>query len=177
MGSFDRFVSFGLFRLRACQVFAKAVKQNDLHDLLLFEWVATAASPPCPAARSPGPFVYDPHPAIIAGHMVDSLAEFGLQRMAADIACLTGVQIEHGALAAFEVLDCLRLDKRLVESCLKQHHCGQLEVKKRGVDHRLIEKFAATKYNGSESLVLILTRHQEQYVALVCRRAHSRRAN
>ncbi|MGI9518064.1 MAG: THUMP-like domain-containing protein, partial [Pirellulaceae bacterium] len=93
-----------------------------------------------------------------------------LERLAPDIAYLTGSRINHPALTSFEVVDRVRIDKQEVDSSLRQHDCGQLEIKKRGVDHRLIEKFSAAKYGGSQPLVLILTRIRDQHIALVCRR-------
>ncbi|MGI9516856.1 MAG: hypothetical protein ACR2NP_07430, partial [Pirellulaceae bacterium] len=88
----------------------------DRDGSTLFEWVATSFGNR-DLATEIGPFVYEPHPTIIAGRMVGNLGvELDLERLAPDIAYLTGARILHRALTAFEVLDRVRIDKRQVDA-------------------------------------------------------------
>ncbi len=146
----------------------------DAEGQPLFEWVEPTVGPTgtVGAAAGPGRYLLEPHPAIIAGRLTDSLASaFQLQRIATDISYLTGDQpVPHGALVSFEILTTTRLKQKEIVSALQAHDCGPLEIKKRGVDYRLMESFARQSFPGRQPLTLVLTRLGQRHAALICRR-------
>ena len=148
----------------------KTATAIDRRGTLLFEWAESMVGQ-CELADELGPCLYEPHPAIIAGRMIDSLANHvGLKRLASDIQYLTGAITWHSALTRYEILETCRIDKRAVSACLAGNDCGQLEIKKRGVDHELIQRFSSMDMKGNTPLVLVLTRLQKKFLAIICKR-------
>ncbi len=117
-------------------------------------------------------FLYEPHPAILAGDMTDSLAgDLELFRIDHDVEYLTGdEQVMHGTLSAFEVIEVLRLNRRDIRSALQKNDCGVLEIKKRGVDHELMKPYQQLKFTGGTPLVLFLTHCGGRHLAVIGKR-------
>ncbi len=150
----------------------------DQDGSVLFEWQEPAsfrsAMIQAEVAGQLGPFLYEPHPTLIAGRMVDSLAhQQTLKRLAADVPYLTGGEVRHAALTGFEILESCRLEFQSVADAMQRHRGGALEIKKRGVDESLMRPFSRLKLSGDQSLVLMLTRLADRYLAVVCRRLDS----
>ncbi len=137
---------------------------------VIFDWHETEPGR-CEVAADIGDYLYEPHATVIAGRMIDSLANrYGLTRLAADVQYLTGAEVDFPALTRFRVLERCRVDDKEVRERLRFYDAGHLEIKKRGVEHQLIDRFAKLKLSGDQSLVLVLTRLRDKYIALICKR-------
>lgn len=125
-----------------------------------------------PICTTIGRYVYEPDAAVLAAGLQGALAaEHSLAAVAAGIAYLTGdALIEDAALAAFEVQEPLPLDIKKLRGLLRQRGIGRLEIKKRGVPHDPERLRAQLALRGTNEATLIITRHDRQTVALVCRR-------
>jgi len=142
----------------------------DREGEVLFQWTESKPGRSMVANKIDS-YIYEPHSTLIAGRMIDSLANhFGLSRLADDIQYLTGPEVVCPAASAFRVLEICRIDQREIAARLASLQAGQLEIKKRGVDHRLMERFGQLKLKGDVALTLILSRLREQHVAVICQR-------
>jgi hypothetical protein len=117
-------------------------------------------------------FLYEPHATLLAAGLSDSLAQtLELSRLDDDVEYFTGNDfVEHAALAAFEVVEIVRLAPKPVKAALQGAGCAALEVKKRGVEHALMAPYLNMKFSGNAPLVLVLTRCRGQHAAIICRR-------
>lgn len=148
----------------------KAATAIDRDGSLLFDWKETSPGRCC-VAENPGEFLYEPHATIIAGRMIDSLANhFDVKRLDPDIQYLTGSSIEFPGLTRFLILDRCRMDPGEVSERLASFDAGQLEIKKRGVENSLMDRFAKIKLEGGSRLTLVLTRHNNRHIAFICKR-------
>jgi len=96
--------------------------------------VETDAPPPAPASRMHA-YIHDPHAAVLAAGLGDSLAQqFALQPLARDVAYLTGDQPLHNPrMDTFAVHAHLPLDIRRLRAVLKHDDLAPMAIKKRGV--------------------------------------------
>ena len=148
----------------------KSAAAVDRDGNVMFEYTETEPGTRDVTERV-GEFLFEPHSTVIAAKMIDSLANrLSLKRIASDVQYLTGSQCQHAALTSFRVLDVCKLNRKAITDSLQGHSIGRLEIKKRGVDHSLIEKFSNLKVAGDQAGVLVLTRVMDQYVAIVCQR-------
>jgi hypothetical protein len=120
--------------------------------------VVGSAADSLPLAAGIGRYVYEPHSAVLAAKVANTLCrEHDLAAISAGIAYLTGDRlIADAALAAFEVTDVLPLDRKQLKAYCRQHGIGRLEVKKRGVDvdpARLRQEIIGTGENEATLLV------------------------
>jgi hypothetical protein len=109
---------------------------------------------------------------LIAARAVDAVAhQFELRRIGPGIDLLVANDPpEFAGLAAFRIVDQVPLRLPSVRAALAAHDCGPLEIKKRGVDHRLMEPFQSMRFRGSRPLVLMLTRIGGDHGCLVLER-------
>jgi hypothetical protein len=125
-----------------------------------------------PIAERLGRYLYEPDSAVLAAHLVGTLAaQHGISRVSAGIAYLTGdVAINDPALSCFEICEILSFDIRKLAAHLCDHQIGTLEIKKRGVDVDPDRLRRQLKLRGDRSATLIVTPHGGKQVALVARR-------
>ena len=111
-----------------------------------------------PTASQISGLLFEPHSAVIAAGLVDVLAlQLGLDRLGETIAYLVGNSpTSHPALTAFEIVDVTAMDRRQVLQMLRRHDASLAEVKKRGVDHRIMDRFRTLKSTGDQPHTLIL---------------------
>jgi hypothetical protein len=90
------------------------------------------------AVVPPSAYLFDPDPALIRSGLLDAFASaHGLARCAAGIDYLTAsAPVASPFLAAFEVLDILPIDVKVLRRVLAEHRLGPLEIKVRGLDLR-----------------------------------------
>jgi len=125
-----------------------------------------------PLAAKLGRYLYEPHAAVLAAKLTGALCrEHELQAVSAGVAYLTSDRpIADAALAAFEVVDVLPLDRKQLRAYCRERTIGRLEVKKRGVDvdpARLRKEIVGT---GDYEATLIVTPVAGQTRAIVARR-------
>lgn len=135
----------------------------------LFEVLDTPGEP-ARLTEQPGDYLYEPHATVIAGKLVDSIADqCGLRRISDGIAYLTGDFQDHPALSRYAVLEIGKANRRDVTHMLTRHQAGHLAIKKRGVEQSLMDRFAKLRTDGDQSLVLVLTKIGQAHAAIVCR--------
>jgi hypothetical protein len=126
-----------------------------------------------------GRFVYEPHPAVLAAHLVRCLAvECRLSFFAPGIAYLTGDDcIEDAALSCFRVAAVMPYRTRRIKQFLSQRRAGRLEVKKRGValDPEAVRRELAVP--GDHRMTLILASVRRSTVAILAERVRGAKPN
>ncbi len=119
-----------------------------------------------------GEVIFDPDPALVAAHLVDSYAQtFGLARLDPRTVYLTGDRPDVGGmLTAFRVRDVLPLKEPLISRYLKEHGVGRLEVKHRGIELDPDALRRRLKPRGDAAATLIVSPTPEGARAIVCDR-------
>lgn len=130
---------------------------------------------PTPFVEQLDRYLFEPDTAVLAAHLPGVVAaEHGLAIFSAGVAYLTGPQpTDDPAVACFEILDVLSLKPKLLAQYVAKHRIGQLEIKKRGVEHdpKTIRK--QLKLSGDRAATLILTKLRRKRVAIFARRAEA----
>jgi hypothetical protein len=73
-------------------------------------------------------------------------------------------------LACFEIREILPLDLQQIAGHLREQNVGQLEIKKRGVEHDPATVRKQLHLQGDDSATLLLTKLNGKHVAVVARR-------
>jgi hypothetical protein len=126
----------------------------------------------CPVAPAVGRYVFDPDPAVVAAHLVGSLAsQHALAALVAGGAYLTADQpIAHPLLTTLAVSEVMPWDVRRLKRLLRERQIGRLEVKQRGTRHDPATVQRELKVPGDESATLVLFRRGKSIVAIVAQR-------
>lgn len=130
----------------------------------------------CSAVDTPQRYLYDPDPAIIAGHLLGAIANnYGLRSLGSGGAYLTGdEELANPLLSSFEIEESLPLRTAAVADWLAARNVGRVEVKKRGVTIDP-EKFRRDlKLRGENEATVILTRAGKRQLAIIARRLGQR---
>ncbi len=119
-----------------------------------------------------GPYVYEPHPAVLAGSLTDAVAnQRRLARLAPGIAYLTGERPNSTALlTTFKIIKTLSLNLGNLVAELERQDAGQVEVKRRGVEKVVADQLLDYKFSGTRPLTVILSRHRNVGIALITKR-------
>jgi hypothetical protein len=125
-----------------------------------------------PAAAEIGRYLYEPAAAVLAAQLASELCrQHNLAALSPGIAYLTGENpIDDLALAAFEIVDILRFDRKQLRTYCRERGINRLEIKKRGVEldpERLRKEIVA---DGDSSATIIIAPHQHQTRAIIARR-------
>jgi hypothetical protein len=117
-------------------------------------------------------FVYEPDAAVIAAGLVGAIAEeHRCEAIAPNIAYLTADQPLHDpALAGFEVLETLPLDRKRLKATLRERGVGRLEIKKRGVEVNLDQLRRELQTPGENAATLLLAPLAGRATAILARR-------
>lgn len=130
------------------------------------------ASAHAPAADRPGPWVFDPGPALVRAGLLDGFAVVhGLARLAG---CdfLTGPdRVDSPFLAPFEVDETLPLDLKRLRRAVADRRLGPLEIKTRGLDLLPEEVRKSLRPDGPNPATLLLVGGRGPSLAIVARRA------
>ena len=124
-----------------------------------------------PTADSIGAYIHEPHPTVLAagiGHQLGRHSD--LRSLAADVAYLTGGDVQHPLLQSFQVIEILPVNLKTVAAALKSMDIGALEVKRRGVEQAVGDRFLKLKLSGSQQATVILTRFAGKRIAVIARR-------
>lgn len=119
-----------------------------------------------------GAFVYEPDGAVIRAQLIGDLARtLGATMLDSTIAYMSSPSYEPTPFAqGFEVIESVPYSLKNIQSLLKNHSIGELEIKKRGIDvdpHTLRQKLS---FEGTEHRTLILTRVQGTKTAILAKR-------
>jgi len=137
----------------------------------------TVLDPP-DSADSPVPlgaidaYLFEPDPTVIAARLTESLAiEHQLRPIATGAIYLTGPRpIDDAALACFEVLETLLFRLKPLKGLLRARGIGQLEIKKRGVEHDPETLRRQLQLRGDHAATLFVTRLEKRVVAVLAQR-------
>lgn len=143
------------------------VSQGESHSF------AGRPAVPLSIASEVGAFVYEPDATILAADLAGEFAD--LHQLAAITAgggYLTGDrELDHPLAARFRVRDVLPFDVKKLKAYCREHHLGQLEIKKRGVDlqpHFLRRQIMSS---GSNAAVILISHVGDTVKAVVAVRA------
>jgi THUMP domain-like len=125
-----------------------------------------------PFAADLDQFLFEPEPAVLAAHLTGALAaEHGLSAFSPGVAYLTGpAVVEDPALACFAVEEIMPLNLRKIDGHLRGRNIGQLEIKKRGVEHDPATVRKQLHLDGEEAATLFLTKLGSKHTAILARR-------
>lgn len=117
-------------------------------------------------------WIYDPDPALLRSGLLDGFAvSHALSRCAWGVDFLTSeVRVESPFLAAFEVLDVVSPDLKVLKRLVAKHAIGILEIKTRGVDLKPETLRARIRPEGPHSATLLLYGGQGPARAVLARR-------
>lgn len=125
-----------------------------------------------PAVGKIGAYFYEPDPAVIRAGALGALAvELNAWPVTPGIAYLSSDRVVATPLAtAFEVLDVLHFDERVLRAWVRDNQIGTLEIKSRGIeiDPALLRR--RLKPKGARSATVILTPAPDGARALIVRR-------
>ena len=126
----------------------------------------------CERPRPPqelGPAIYEPHPTVLAGGLVNALARtYNLRPVHSMIDYLTGVPAEKCRLLRKYRIDAqLKLNLKSLVKELRVRQIGKIVVKKRGVDQAIFDAICALKLSGENEATVIATRHNAVRLALI----------
>jgi hypothetical protein len=119
-----------------------------------------------------GKYLFEPHATVLASKLTDALAnENGIARFCADIEYLTGDRpLQDPLLTQFEIVHTLPVDLRAAVKFLNEREIGQIEIKKRGVEHIIYDQFKRLKISGPRRATVILTRIGRKRIVIIARR-------
>lgn len=119
-----------------------------------------------------GSYIFEPHAAVLAANLGDALATYhNLRRICPEAAYFTGdAAVSEPLLDAFEVLEVLRLDRRVINAALAARQIGELEIKKRSVDIEPEKLRRELRLVGDQraTLLLVPTRPVQAVLARRC---------
>jgi THUMP domain-like len=132
----------------------------------------------CKSRMEVGSYIYDCHPVLIASQLQTSWAEtVGARPVFGHLGYYTlDTHVDSPWAQAFEVVEVLPWDQRRVRRWLKEHHIGEVEVKKRLVelDANGIQK--QLRGAGDQQITLLITRIGKQTRAIAARRLERARS-
>jgi hypothetical protein len=119
-----------------------------------------------------GSYVYEPDATILAADLAGEFAEqHHLDAITTGGGYLTGdVEVTHPLAARFRVRDVLPFDIKKLKAYCREHHLGQLEIKKRGVElqpHQLRRQIMSS---GSNAAVILVAPVGDAVKAIVAER-------
>jgi hypothetical protein len=120
--------------------------------------------------RPPLAWLIEPDPAIIRAGLVRDLAHtVDAYQMDEQIAYLTAEQpVEHPALRAWRVQAWMPFHLKRLRAYLQAHNIGRVTVKKRATPITPEALISQLKPRGDNACVIVLTRHHDDPIAIVC---------
>lgn len=141
-----------------------------LTENAIYRWMD--GTPTKAPINEPLRWLIEPDPAIIRAGLVGNLAiELGGAQLDPEIAYITSDEKPETPWArAWKILDWMPFNLKKLRAYLREHHVGQVTVKKRGTavtPEELIGKLNLNR-NGNGSRTIVLTRCRGEHVTLVC---------
>lgn len=123
------------------------------------------------AAAAPGAYLYEPDPAVIRAHLVQTLArQIGAAPIHPQIAYLVGEALtETPWAAAYEILERFPWSRRRLQAALTARGVGRVVIKKRGFPQEPDEVRKGLKLAGPHEMTVVLTRGDDGHQAVLCR--------
>jgi SAM-dependent methyltransferase len=127
---------------------------------------------PIEYAESIGPFLHEPHNAVLGAELENTLANSqGGKRIDPKAAYFTSETMStHPALESYRVLETLPFDLKTLKQWIRARNIGIVEIKKRGV---LVDPAKLRKQlslSGDNTATLLLTPHHGRVLALIASR-------
>lgn len=118
-----------------------------------------------------GAYLYEPDPALIRAHLVQTLArQIGAAPIHPQIAYLVGEQLVTTPwAAAYEILERFPWSRRRLQAALAARGVGRVVIKKRGFPQEPDEVRKALKLAGPHEVTVVLTRGGDGHQVLLCR--------
>jgi len=125
-----------------------------------------------PVATNIDRYLFEPDAAVIAANLTGELArKHSLHAIARGAIYLTGPHlICDAALASFEVMEVLPFRLKPLKSLLCERGIGNLEIKKRGVEHDPAQIRRQLQLRGELSATLLIARVDKRVLAILARR-------
>jgi hypothetical protein len=117
-----------------------------------------------------GRFLYEPDPAVIRAHLVQTLAaSLAATSIHPQIAYLVGDElIETPWAAAYEIVERFPYSRRRLQEALSAHGVGGVVIKKRGFPQEPDEVRKQLKLKGSREMTVVLTRSRDAHQVILC---------
>ncbi len=147
-----------------------------LRDEASDSWTGDSQCPLVPT-DVPEPFLYEPHPTVLAAGLAGAwAASHDLRSLTPGGGYLTGGRVDAGPWAqTLEVLDWMPFRQEKIRSWLRERRVGPVEVKKRNVELDPAKLQREWTAQGDERAVVVVTRLGARVIALLCRRDESAR--
>jgi len=118
----------------------------------------------------PKSFLYEPDPAVMRAGLVTTLAEMlDASQLDPDIAYLTSETLSPTPFArAWKIEDWFPFQLKRLRTYLRQHHIGQVTVKKRGSPLEPDYLIHQLRLTGDQERVVVLTQLKHEPIALIC---------
>lgn len=115
-------------------------------------------------------YLLEPDPAVIRAGLVKDLAQWvSATQLDDQIAYLTSENdLLHPAIRAWRIREWMPYNLKALRTALRERNIGNVTVKKRGMAITPEELTAQLKLKGSESCTLVLTRHDNQPIVIIC---------
>ncbi len=124
-----------------------------------------------PTADRPGPWVFDPGPALVRAGLLDGFAvAHGLARIGGSDFLTGPSRVASPFLAPFEVDETLPLDLKRLRRTVADRRLGPLEIKTRGVDLLPEDVRKTLRPDGPNPATLLLVGGRGPSMAIVARR-------
>ncbi len=123
------------------------------------------------AAVGTGCFLYEPDPAVIRAHLVQTLGRaLDAAPVAPQVAYLLGRErVATPWAVGYEVFDDFPYSRRRLENALKANGVGRVVIKKRGFPQEPDDVRRSLKLTGAAEMTVILTRRGADHHAFLCR--------
>lgn len=120
-----------------------------------------------------GRFLYEPDPAVIRAHLVQTLArDLKAAPLYPQIAYLMGEErVGTPWAAAYEILEQFPWSRRRLQDALAARGIGRVVIKKRGFPQEPEEVRKGLKLSGPHEITVVLTRGKSGHQVLLCRPA------
>jgi hypothetical protein len=130
----------------------------------------TDSLPDAPPTAPPRAWLCEPDPAIIrAGYVAPLAADVDGVQMDAQIAYFTtAAKPDSPWVRAWEIEDWLPFNLKKLRAYLRERNVGTVTVKKRGSPLTPEELTRKLKLKGEQSRTLVLTRHDDAPIVLIC---------
>lgn len=156
-----------------CRVATRLGKSGSITSFALKEEEIAARK--VGAARTIQRYVYEPHSVLLAAGMADAMAsQFDLEKIAPDIFYFTSdSRIKNRLFSRFKVAQSMRANLTQVARAVQDAGYGDLEIKNRGINQSVAEKYKRIRLTGVGRGTLLLCPFGGNATAIIAARETS----